>query len=105
MGSYLYIDNRQAGLRNFSGELTRVQIQYLESTGYLQKFMLSGFHEPEFYISGKQQDIDRFLSLQKSISTDLATLRKHAERNNIHADKQLENLQRLSAQTITMGAY
>lgn len=103
LGSYLYIDNQQAKLRNFSDELTRVQIQYLESTGYLQKFMLSGYHESSFYLKGKQQDIDRFLSLQNSINTDLSALRQHAQQDDIKADQQLESLQRLSWQTITLG--
>jgi signal transduction histidine kinase/CheY-like chemotaxis protein len=101
--TYLFINAQQKNLRTFSNGLSAIQIQYLESTGYLQKFMLSGFHEPGFYKTGKQKDIDRFLALQKSIGNNLAALKTKAQQNHLEMNKPLDSLIRISKQTLLLG--
>ena len=80
---YLYIDHRQKQLNTFSANLTRIHVRYLESTGYLQKFLLYGFHSPAFYKTGQQPDLDRFLTLQKEITRELVKLKQTAKANDI----------------------
>lgn len=65
--------------------------------------MLSGFHDPHFYKTGKQQDIDRFLQLQHSISRDLTALKKKAEQNHLDMNRPLDSLMRISKQTMYLG--
>lgn len=101
MLAYQVIDEQQTGLRSFSDKLTEIQIQYLESTAYLQKFMLSGYHEPSFYITGKQKDIDQFLALQSSISNHLAKLIN--TKNQLKVRKHLDSLCILSLNTLFAG--
>lgn len=65
--------------------------------------MLSGFHEDNFYKTGKQSDIDHFLLLQNTISNHLATLKIQAEHNHLDIAKPLGNLISLSRQTPVLG--
>ena len=65
--------------------------------------MLSGFHEPEFYKTGKQTDIDRFLSLQAVISKDLVALKKKAVKNNLDISGALDSLVLLGNKTAVAG--
>ena len=101
--TYLYINHQQRKLKVFSAGLTAIQIQYLESTGNLQKFMLSGFHNAGFYKSGKQTDIDRFLELQSSIGNALHDLKLSAIKNHLQINSSLDSLIALNKQTINSG--
>lgn len=103
LAAYLYINNEQKKLKSFLASLTSIQIQYLESTGNLQKFMLSGFHDPSFYQRGEQADIDSFLKLQAGISKELRFLKLKAEGNNLRMDAPLDSLFNLSCQTLNAG--
>lgn len=100
---YLYIDHRQKQLSAFSANLTRVHVQYLESTGYLQRFLLYGFHSPVFYKTGKQPDLDRFLALQKEITHEFTELKNAAKVNNVAVKGYLDTLKMLSNTTYVSG--
>lgn len=65
--------------------------------------MLSGFHEAAFYKTGKQQDIDRFLKLQNSISNNLADLKIQARNRHINIALPLDSLISLSKKTLSGG--
>lgn len=101
--TYLYINNKQEKLRSFSGKLTHIQIRYLESTSYLQKFMLSGYHEPSFYQTGRQSDIDQFLNLQLLISRELAQIKLTARANQLNMGHTLDSLISISHHTLSSG--
>lgn len=101
--TYLYINHQQKKLKTFSAGLTNVQVQYLESTENLQNFMLSGFHEANFYESGKQKDIDKFLQLQRSVGSHLNTLKISAITNHLHINNALDSLISLNKKTIGLG--
>lgn len=101
--TYLYINHQQRKFKVFSLNLTDIQIQYLESTGNLQKFMLSGFHDASFYKSGKQRDIDRFLELQSSLSNTLNDLKVSANTNHLQISGSLDSLINLNRQTLNSG--
>lgn len=103
LATYLYINHQQSKLKSLSANLTHIQIQYLESTGYLQKFMLSGFHEASFYKTGNQHDIDLFLKLQQTIRTDLADLKINAKNNHLDISKPVDRLIELSKKTLSSG--
>lgn len=101
--TYLYINYQQKKLKTFSAALTHVQIQYLESTENLQKFMLTGFHEASFYETGNQQDIDKFLQLQQSIGGHLEALKISARKNHLQISNALDSLVKLNKQTLGLG--
>lgn len=86
-----------------SANLTQIQIQYLESTGHLQKFMLSGFHEADFYKSGHQKDIDQFLKHQQLIIKDLENLKLQAAKMGLNLKKPVNSLIFLSKNTLLLG--
>ncbi len=65
--------------------------------------MLSGFHEPSFYETGKQREIDRFLAQQKQINNGLADLKLDAKQNRIHVSDPVDSLIALSKQTLFLG--
>jgi signal transduction histidine kinase/CheY-like chemotaxis protein len=103
VSAYLLIDHKQEQLTGFERDLTAIQVKYLESTRYLQAFMLSGYHEPRFYVSGRQRDIDRFLLIQNQISTDLLALKRIALRNKFSVATRLDTLNQISKGTVASG--
>lgn len=102
--TYLWIDKQQKQLRLFAERLTDVQIHFLESTADLQKFMLSGFHEPGFYQTGSQANIDRFLSFQQNLSVQLRGLDAMALHNHIAVSEHLIRLEQLTGATLRSGS-
>jgi hypothetical protein len=103
LATYLYINHQQSKTKLLSANLTQIQIQYLESTGHLQKFMLSGFHEADFYKSGHQKDIDQFLKHQQLIIKDLENLKLQATKMGLNLNKPLNSLITLSKNTLLLG--
>ena len=103
LGTYLYINRQQRKLAAFSTNLTSIRSQYLESTSYLQRFMLSGFHEPSFYQTGRQREIDLFLDFQARISSNLLILKVSAVKNHLKIDAQLDSLIAISRKTLHLG--
>jgi signal transduction histidine kinase/CheY-like chemotaxis protein len=101
--TYLIINNQQAKLRSFSSDLSKIQTQFLKSNTSIQNFMLSGFHEAEFYRTGNQKDINRFLSLQFNIVQQLIDLKKQALENHLHINEPLDSLINLSNRTRVLG--
>lgn len=100
---YLYIDHRHKQLNAFSANLTRIHVRYFESTGYLQKFLLYGFHSPVFYKTGQQPDLDRFLSLQKEITGELSELKNAAKANDVAVKGYLDTLKLITHATYISG--
>jgi signal transduction histidine kinase/CheY-like chemotaxis protein len=103
VSTYLLIDQQQKRINKFSSYLTAIQVKYLESSVYLQKFMLSGYHDPKFYQTGQQSDIDRFLELQKGIAKELAVIKNLALKSSVHLGNSLDTLTNLSRQTLELG--
>lgn len=92
VGFYFSINKKQKYLQNFSNELTLVENQFLEGGRHLQYFILSGFHQPDFYINKKQKDIDTFLDNQLKNIQALEYLKLNARENNIDLDVKLKSL-------------
>lgn len=65
--------------------------------------MLSGFHEPSFYKTGNQKDINQFLNLQREISDDLSDLKIKAANNHLDISKPADSLIKLSRKTLYLG--
>ena len=82
--TYLIIDQKQKDLRDFSDGLTHIQIQYLKSSTYLQKFMLTGFHDPLFYKTGNQENVDSFIRLQRKIINNITDLKASEAKGQIN---------------------
>ncbi len=97
------MDREQRRIKLFSEKLTQLQVRYLESTNYLQQFMLKGYHEPSFYDTGKQKGIDSFLSIQSDISTGIQALGKEAENIGIQVAPLLDSLHIANRQTVILG--
>lgn len=101
--AYLMIDHQKKQITIFSGRINTIQVKYLESAGYLQKFMLSGFHDPAFYHTGRQQDIDRFLALQSGINLELAGVKHSAVQSRLKVGASLDSLSKISRKTLLLG--
>jgi hypothetical protein len=65
--------------------------------------MFSGLHDPAFYKTGKQRDIDRFLNLQNKISDHLTAIKKSAKQNHLDMYRPLDSLISISRQTLYLG--
>ncbi len=100
---YLFVGQKQRHISLFSNRLTAVQLKYLESTGQLQQFMLKGYHEPGFYASGNQKDIDQFLHLQGILSTELKAIEVAADDIGIDLKDKLDTLQIMNRKTLALG--
>lgn len=103
VATYSYVDYKQMQLRGFTDKLTVLQLRYLKSSAYLQHFLLTGFHDPNFYKTGKQEDIDRFLSLQKHIIEDLGGLKRLAANQNIPVRSEIDRLANITSATEQSG--
>lgn len=101
--SYLMIDGAQQRLRHFADQLQLVHAEYTESTNYLQRFMLTGYHDTSFYQTGNQKDIDRFLHLHRTINAHIYKLRAKAKNYFLNVDDSLKHLQHLNEQTLQLG--
>lgn len=94
---YFFINNRQTHLDRFTYHLTVLQNHYAESNRYLQNFILTGFHQPSFYTTGRQKDLDLFEAEQDTILAELNQVKTEAADNHIKVNEQLESLLRLHA--------
>lgn len=103
--TYFAIDREQKQLRVFSAKLGHIQMQHLESSSYLQRFMLTGFQSPGFYRTGGQADIDQFLLFQQRIVSHLDDLKKNVKKNRLSVvvEKELTNLEQTSRSTFLSG--
>jgi signal transduction histidine kinase/DNA-binding response OmpR family regulator len=101
--TYLIIDKQQKQLRDFSVSLTSIQIKHFESYGYLQRFMLSGFHDSLFYATQQQKDIDLFQNLQHNITKQLKVLKSAAIEDHLSVNPELERLTILNKQILLTG--
>ncbi len=97
---YFFIAHQQKKLQNFSNSLSEVQNQFLESNRHLQYFILSGFHEPVFYKTEKQKDIDTFLKYQEKSIGALARLLQTAKIKRIDLFQELRLLSDLHQRLI-----
>jgi|GEM_PF-3137237 len=100
---YLFVGRQQRKISAFSSRLAAARLKYLESTRDLQLFMLRGYHEQEFYASGKQHNIDRFLHLQGDIATELKAIEMASSDSGIELTSQLDSLQQMNKSTQELG--
>jgi signal transduction histidine kinase/CheY-like chemotaxis protein len=101
--SYTTIDYKKTELNEYAANLNSLQIEYLESASYLNKFMISGFHDSLFYKNFHQKDVDQFLSLQQQISRKLAALKTFGLSHNLNTNAQLGKLIDISNATFNSG--
>ena len=102
--TYFFIHRQQNQLDVFEKKLNSIQTQYFKSTVYLQKFMLSGYHDSTFYITGKQNDIDQYLKLQHYIAISLINLNRIAVLHHINVKPQLDSLTLSAKHSIKLGS-
>ena len=93
---YFYINMRQKRLQNISNNITTVQNQFSQSNRFLQNFILSGFHDSDFYGTKKQKDIDAFLSYQGAVNTKLSQIISETKRSGVTLDQPLAKLLKLN---------
>ena len=101
--AYFLVGREQQQISSFSDRLTAIQLKYLESTRYLQQFMLKGYHEAHFYASGKQQDIDLFLHLQQAIGRELSAIESASADHRIDVADKLDSLKMTNKNTLSLG--
>lgn len=100
---YFFVDFKQKQLREFSSELNNIQTDYLKSIHDLDRFMIAGFHDPKFYNTGHQEDIDQFLTIQKSISANLSELKGVSDNIDLGANDNLNTLSKLNNDILFCG--
>lgn len=101
--TYLIIEQQKQYLRNFTSNLSHIQIEFAESNSSLQRFMLSGFHDSLFYATGQQKDIDHFKTLQTSITRQLTDLKKDAVHDHISINNSLGALLAINKNILITG--
>jgi methyl-accepting chemotaxis protein len=92
---YFFINKKQTNLDQFTNHLTHLQNNYADGNRYLQNFILSGYHEPSFYTTGRQKDIDRFFEEQDTILLDLEKIDQEAKSDHIDITGELQALSKL----------
>ena len=92
---YFFINKKQSQLNLFSYHLTQVQNKYSVSNSNLDYFILSGFHQPSFYATGNQKNIDLFLAEQSEIKENLDQIKDEAQGNHININGEIHDLIRL----------
>ncbi len=90
--AYFLINKNRNKLDSFKARITAVQNQFLENNRNLEYFILVGFHEPSFYNTGNQKDIDTFLSQERQDIKNLEQLQNEARTKNIKADSELADV-------------
>jgi signal transduction histidine kinase/CheY-like chemotaxis protein len=94
--AYFLINSRRNEIDSFKVRFTAVQNQFLENNRHLEYFILVGFHEPAFYSTGKQKDIDTFLSQQRNEIKYLEQTQSEAKAKRIKVDAELVDIIRLN---------
>ncbi|SOD12590.1 Signal transduction histidine kinase [Pedobacter xixiisoli] len=97
------MDAEQRRIKTFSQKLSQIQVSYLESASYLQQFMIKGFHEPSFYDTGSQKDIDSFLNIQLRISVGIKRIENEADGIGLGMSKLLDSLYLANRETVYLG--
>ena len=93
---YFYINMRQKRLQEISNNITAIQNEFSQSNRFLQNFILSGFHDSNFYSSKNQKDIDKFLANQKEVNAKLSQIVVESKRTGISLDQHLSALSTLN---------
>lgn len=92
LGIYQWISFKELQLESFNTDLRVVHNQSIESNRFLQYFIVKGFHEPEFYVSGNQKDIDKFLFIQSECLKKLRQLYKRSKGRSANLEANLLRL-------------
>ncbi len=95
---FILLNQKQKQLQNFVNGLSTIQNQFLESNRHLESFILLGYHGSEFYLTGKQNDIDDFLEKQKRCTNALLKIKKVAKEDNLPLQDRLDILYKLQNQ-------
>ena len=101
---YFFVDFKQKQLSEFSLKLNTIQTDYLKSIDNLDRFMIAGFHDPKFYKTEHQQDIDQFLTIQKTVSANLSDLKKISSDISLGANDHLDTLSKLNKNILLSGS-
>ena len=100
---YFVMEAKQRRIRLLSDRLVQLHVSYLESSAHLQQFMLKGFHDPAFYDTGKQKDIDAFLKIQSGIGGRITNIASSADQIGLDLSGLLDSLNLVNRQTVLFG--
>jgi len=87
--TYFLINDRQNKIQEFKTKLTAIQNKFLENNRKLEYFILIGYHQPTFYSTEKQKDIDSFLIVQANQIKYLGLIKNEAKQNRIQIDNEI----------------
>ena len=87
--TYFFINDKQNKIQEFKSKLTAIQNKFLENNRKLEYFILIGYHQPSFYSTGKQKDIDSFLDVQAKQINYLGRIKNEAKQNKINIDNEI----------------
>lgn len=69
--AYFYVRHREDKIEESKSALTDVQLTYLEGMRNLQYFLMNGYKDTSFHRSGRQAELDTFISGLKAIDVKL----------------------------------
>ncbi|MHB1177409.1 MAG: ATP-binding protein [Daejeonella sp.] len=96
LGIYQWINYKEKEVQKFNMDLSIAHNRYMESNKALEYFIVKGYHEPGFYINGKQTEMDQFLAMQKECVQKLELLLNQSYGRSMGLEKYLSNLIKLS---------
>lgn len=79
MAVYFTINTKRNQYAAFADELSLVHNRLLQSNVLLQNFITGGFHNPAFYSTKREQNIDSFIDRQQEIIDQLAMIKVKAQ--------------------------
>jgi hypothetical protein len=91
-GVYFWLNSKRNRHFEYSRALTSVHNEFLKSSVLMQNFMVSGYHDSDFYSSENQKDIDGFILTQQDNIKHLENLKAVSEKLDYTCITQLEEL-------------
>ena len=100
IGIYFFIDHHNQRLYEVEQQVSVIKNEFSESKNHLQKFLLSGYHQSEFYTTLRQPDIDNFIRVENQNKQSINNLIIRSRHLELHLDKHLSAVSQLNKQLI-----
>lgn len=92
LGIFFSISFQRDRLEAFSKNMNDIQSEFLGGNRSLQYFILNGYHQPEFYETGSQADIDAFFIEESNCTYSLKKILKAEKDINLHLSNEVQKL-------------
>lgn len=100
---FLRAEKKSENLSIFSFSLTSTHNFFSENVINYQDFILTGYKDPKFYISGEQKDIHNYLSNLEKVQKKLSKLEKDSKNYTLNTSEDFELLMQLNEELLKQG--